>query len=110
MTCTAYNFNLNDPILDLWVKNDNLIRPTYSMFDDPSAIQFKEVSYVTSDLIPVVEYKLIVNKECLHRHRFEWKPFFELYVKVHGYNLDPNELMSERIVNNMSELMREHIS
>ncbi len=51
--------------------------PSYNILDDPDAIKFEEKTYVNDDLIPVVEYKIIVNKESLHRHHFEWKDVFE---------------------------------
>jgi hypothetical protein len=57
--------------------------PTYNIFEDENAIQIEEVTYVNENLIPVLDYKIIVNKESLHRHKQEWKELFEVhYEKV----------------------------
>jgi hypothetical protein len=68
--------------------------PSYNIFDDPDAIKFEETTYVNDDLIPVVEYKIIVNKESLHRHRFEWKNVFE---NIHRCSITPIPTLGSKL-------------
>lgn len=69
------NFEI-DEILEKRLISLNVHIPTYNIFKDNDAIQIEERSYVNDDLIPVIEYKITINKESLHRHQFEWKEVF----------------------------------
>lgn len=69
----------------------NVHIPSYNIFKDPDAIKFEETSYVNDELIPVTEYKIIVNKESLQRHRFEWKDVFE---NIHRCSITPIPTLS----------------
>ena len=53
--------------------------PTYNIFKDEQAFQIEEDSYVNDYLVPVVEYKITVNKESLQRHQMEWKQLFKIH-------------------------------
>jgi hypothetical protein len=72
------NFNIDDQLKESLKKNGIHI-PTYNIFDDENAICFEEKSYVNENLIPVVEYKITVNKESLQDHRNEWENLFSTH-------------------------------
>lgn len=80
---TSYDtFNIDERLKNTLIKN-NIHIPTYNVLEDDNAIQIEETSYVNDDLIPVIEYKITVNKESLHRHQMEWKQVFnQHYEKI----------------------------
>lgn len=61
------------------LKKSNTHIPEYNIFKDENAFQFEERSYVNENLIPVVEFKITVNKESIHRHEMEWKELFSTH-------------------------------
>lgn len=68
-------FYIDEHLKNILIKKDIHI-PTYNVLEDENAFQFEERSYVNDDLIPVIEYKITVNKESLHQHQMEWKELF----------------------------------
>lgn len=81
MTLFAY-FTIDENLKEKLEKRRVHI-PTYNIFEDADAIQIEETSRVNDDLIPVLEYKITVNKESLHRHKQEWSDIFKThYQKV----------------------------
>jgi predicted metal-binding protein len=72
------HFKIDDRLANSLKKAGTHI-PTYNIFDDKDAFQFEERSYVNENLIPVVEYKITVNKESLHQHQTEWKHIFSTH-------------------------------
>ncbi len=61
------------------LKNKGITIPMYNMFEDENSITFQQTERLSADLIPIIEFKVIINKECLHRHQMEWKPLFKSY-------------------------------
>jgi hypothetical protein len=76
------------------LKQNGVTIPTYNLFEDEASIVFQQSERISDDLIPIIEFKIIVNKECLHRHQMEWKPVF----KSHYDELSTLENYGERLL------------
>ena len=77
------NFHVDNELKDSLKNSDRFPEgvhiPTYNIFKDEQAIQIEERDYVNDSLVPVVEYKITVNKESLQRHQMEWKQLFKIH-------------------------------
>jgi len=77
------NFNIDDELKESLMNSERFPEgvhiPTYNIFKDDQAIQIEERAYVNDNLVPVVEYKITVNKESLQRHQMEWKQLFKIH-------------------------------
>lgn len=76
---TLFSHYYIDEDLKETLKKSNTHIPEYNIFKDDMAFQFEERSYVNENLIPVVEFKITVNKESLQRHEMEWKELFSTH-------------------------------
>lgn len=72
------NFKIDNDLVDVLEKK-NIHIPEYNIFDDNNAFKFEENSCINDNLIPVLEYKITVNKESLHCHQIEWKQLFSAH-------------------------------
>lgn len=102
MSFGAYDFQLDDDIFEVWEERfPDFKRPSYTILNDDGAITLEEVSYVSDDLISVLEYRLKVNKEALVRHRIEWLPYFRHYKNSFDWSLDfePEWMLDVRLKN-----------
>jgi predicted metal-binding protein len=69
------NFSIDEDLKET-LKSQGIHIPEYNIFEDENAFQFEEKTYVNENLIPVVEFKITVNKEALQDHRSFWKELF----------------------------------
>ena len=77
------NFHIDNELKDSLKNSERFPEgvniPTYNIFKDEQSIQIEERAYVNDNLVPVVEYKITVNKESLQRHQMEWKQLFKIH-------------------------------
>lgn len=76
---TLFSHYYIDEDLKETLKNRDIHIPEYNIFKDENAFQFEERSYVNENLIPVVEFKITINKESIQRHELEWKKLFSTH-------------------------------
>lgn len=76
---TLFSHYYIDEDLKETLKNRDIHIPEYNIFKDENAFQFEERSYVNENLIPVVEFKITINKESIQRHELEWKELFSTH-------------------------------
>lgn len=72
---TTQQFILTEKVKQRLQEAEILV-PFYNMFADPNAVKISQRDYVTSELIPVTEYTITVNKEAVTNHTAIWKPAY----------------------------------
>ena len=69
------NFTIDEHLKET-LKSQGIHIPEYNIFEDENAFQFEEKTYINENLIPVVEFKITVNKEALQDHKSFWGELF----------------------------------
>jgi predicted metal-binding protein len=69
------NFTIDEDLKET-LKSQGIHIPEYNIFEDENAFHFEEKTYINENLIPVVEFKITVNKEALQDHKSFWGELF----------------------------------
>jgi hypothetical protein len=100
-------FKLSDQSKCL-LEKEQIPIPSYNMFDNPGAVVITQRERITDDLIPVIEYVIIVNKEAINDHTSFWLPVYE-YLHLH-LEEQSSESLSRNIQYGIAEQFKKYLT
>lgn len=101
------NFTIDSDLEEIY-KERGVHLPQYNILEDPEAIKIVETDHVNENIIPVKEFKIVINKEAVARHYNEWNyVFVELYVNSQSHSVDHcKNLMEGYLLSNIASKFR----
>jgi hypothetical protein len=90
------------------LEKDQILIPSYNMFDIPEAVLISQRECITDDLIPVIEYVITVNKEAIKDHTSFWMPVYR-HLHLH-LEEQSSEALSRDIQYGIAEKFKKYLT